>query len=128
MFLINRPFFGRNRLPKASTLWQNQQKRRVLQKRPLRVRRDRHATSTSSGRYQRSQRGRKPQSVGRPKRKRPNLRQSYWVLTIAKENSIRSCESRKRNSFSFETPWSIPWRVLPRTLCGRELRAARLPL
>src|SRR5215510_11893781 len=129
MFLIKRPFFGRNRLPKASTIWQNQKKRRILQRSRLREKHDRHAISTSSERCRkRPQRQRKPESIGRPKRKRLSLQLSYWVSTTAKEDSIRSYDSRKRNSFSFEMPWSIPWPASPRILFGRGPKAARRPV
>src|SRR5262249_13361585 len=124
MFLIKRPFLGRNRLPKASTLWQNQQKRRILRKSRLHTKHARHATRTSSEQCRkRPLRRRKPENMRRPKGQLSNLRQSYWVSTIAKRNSIRLYGSKRRNFFSFETPWSIPWPASPRILFGRGPKA-----
>ena len=42
--------------------------------------------------------------------------------------STHSRASRRKNCFSFATPWSIPWPALLRTLFARALKAARLRL
>src|SRR5262249_34444320 len=43
----------------------------------------------------------------------------------AKRNSIPLYGSKKKNFFSFETPWSTPWLGSPRILFGRGPKAAR---